>query len=93
VVALRDEPVDDCHISVVAVADGWSVQSEFGAAPLSFLSGARAEEKARALAQDLAEMGRDTKVLIHDRNHVLVGTWRYFATETAPPVAFEKPNC
>jgi hypothetical protein len=58
----------------IAVADGWSVQSEFGDSPLSFLSCARAEEKARALAQDLAEMGRDTKVPIHDRNHVLVGT-------------------
>jgi len=78
----EDAPVPvDCQISVVPVAGGWSVQSALVDGPLMFLSGAKAEEKARALGERIAAMGRDAKVLIHDRSRALVGTWRYFAAD------------
>lgn len=77
------EPAD-CQVSVMPTAGGWSVQSDLMGAPLMFLSGAKAEERARALAERIAATGRDAKVLVHDRSQALVGTWRYFAQEIAP---------
>ena len=73
----------DHHISVVPVEGGWRVLSPFDDTPLMFLSGAKAEEKAKSLAEHLASTGRDARVLIHDRTRALIGTWRYFA-EVAP---------
>ena len=87
---LEAKPVPDCRISVVPVSGGWSVETELVAAPLMFMSGAKAEEKARALAQRVAVAGRDAKVLVHDRSRTLVGTWRYFARDGDGPLA-ERP--
>jgi hypothetical protein len=78
-VYLRGEAESDCQISVVAMADTWSIQSAMISDPLMFVSGTKAEEKARSLAQLIAMMGRDVRVLVHDRNQALAGTWRYFA--------------
>ena len=69
----------DHHISVVPVEGGWRVVSPLDETPLMFLSGAKAEEKAKAMAERLAAAGRDARVLIHDRTRALIGTWRYFA--------------
>jgi hypothetical protein len=74
-------PDTDHHISVVPVEGGWRVLSPFDDTPLMFLSGAKAEEKAKALAERLAAAGRDAQVLIHDRTQALIGTWRFFAAE------------
>jgi hypothetical protein len=80
------EPAD-CEISVTPAAGGWAVHAGLLDAPLMFLSGAKAEEKARALAEHIAATGRDAKVLVHDRSQALVGTWRYFAHEAADGAA------
>ncbi|WP_340644396.1 hypothetical protein [Phenylobacterium sp.] len=74
-------PDTDHHISVVPVEGGWRVLSPFDDTPLMFLSGAKAEEKAKALAERLAATGHDARVLIHDRTQALIGTWRYFADD------------
>jgi hypothetical protein len=81
------ELVPDCQISVVPVSGGWSVETELVDAPLMFRSGAKAEERARALARRVAVAGRDAKVLVHDRSRALVGTWRYFARDGEGPMA------
>jgi hypothetical protein len=44
-----------------------------------FLSGGKAEERARALAARLSNAGDDARVLVHDRSSRLVGATRYFA--------------
>lgn len=72
----------DHRISVMPVEGGWSVLSPLNDTPLMFLSGAKAEAKAKALAEQLAAAGSDARVLVHDRTQALVGTWRYFAAET-----------
>ncbi len=69
----------DQRISVLPVEGGWSVQSALSGGPLMFLSGSKAEEKAKALAERIAAAGRDAQVLIHDRSKALVATVRYFA--------------
>ena len=79
--ALQLDPVSDERIIVVPVEGGWSVQSAISGLSLMFLSGAKAEEKAKALAQRIAASGRDAHVLIHDRREILIGTVRYFAEE------------
>lgn len=78
--APRDPTADD-DISVLPVSGGWRVVSPLDDTPLMFLSGAKAEEKAKALAARLAAAGRDARVLIHDRIRALIGTWRYFADD------------
>ena len=78
---VRATPETDHHISVMPVEGGWRVLSPLDDTPLMFLSGAKAEAKAKALAEQLAAAGRDARVLIHDRTQALVGTWRYFAAE------------
>ncbi|CAN5485539.1 hypothetical protein BH10PSE5_BH10PSE5_28350 [soil metagenome] len=74
-------PDTDHHISVVPVEGGWRVLSPLDDTPLMFLSGAKAEEKAKSLAERLAATGHDAQVLIHDRTQALIGTWRYFADD------------
>lgn len=76
----------DCRILVLPAEGGWSVQAEFADAPQMFLSGARAEAEARALAGRVAAAGHDVQVVVHDRSRVLIGTIRYFAAE---PLAVE----
>jgi hypothetical protein len=71
----------DKTLIVSAVAGGWSVHCGLIGAPLMFASGAKAEEKARSLAQVIARLGWDAQVVVHDRRHVLVATIRYFADD------------
>lgn len=71
--------LSDHHIFVLPAEGGWRVQSALSGAPMMFLSGAKAEEKAKALAKRIAAAGRDARVLIHDRSEALVATVRYFA--------------
>jgi cell division protein FtsZ len=71
------------HIIIVAPVDGgWTVRCDEDMQPLMFLSGARAEEHARTLAQRFAGMGDDAEVVIHDRQDTLVGATRYRAGAT-----------
>ncbi|RAK51277.1 hypothetical protein [Phenylobacterium deserti] len=76
------------RITVAPVAGGWSVRCDGGLQPLHFLSGARAEQQARALAERLSLSGRDAQVLVHDRTLALVGAARYHAAaqRDAPPI-------
>lgn len=66
------------EVRVSPIQGGWRVQSA-GLADLMFLSGARAEEKARNLAACLARCGIDVMLVIHDRASQVVGARRYFA--------------
>ena len=77
------QPIPETDLSVVPVEGGWSLLSSLDDTPLMFLSGAKAEEKAKALAERIASAGHDARVLIHDRTRALIGTWRYFAVEDA----------
>jgi len=49
-----------------------------------FLSGARAEEKARSLAACLAELGSDVRLTVHDLRGQLVATRIYWGDAPAP---------
>lgn len=67
------------RISVTPVAGGWTVRYDEELQPVMFLSGARAEQHARALARRISESGHDAQVLVHDRSFALVGATRYAA--------------
>jgi len=64
------------QIAVEPVAGGWSVVSD-GREPMMFLSGARAEAQARALARRLSEAGEDVELIIRDRSRTVAGAARY----------------
>ena len=66
-------------IEVSHVNGSWRVDVE-GCAPNLYLSGARAEKDARWLAQCLAHKGCEIRVHIHDKQNVLVGDHRFFAS-------------
>jgi hypothetical protein len=66
-------------ISVKAAPGGWVVSSSVLAAPLMFLSGARAERQAQCLGHALALTGRRVEIAIYDRQDSLVA-----AKELAP---------
>ena len=69
----------DQMIVVVPVEGGWSVQCPMTGQPLFFLSGAKAEANARKLGACIAGLGQDVRVMIHARDHQLVGTRTYLA--------------
>ena len=71
------------QIAVVPVDGGWSVACDGGLEPVMFLSGARAEAQARALAQRLSEAGGDVRLTVRDRSSAVVGQSRYCAREPA----------
>jgi len=75
----------DRTILVTPVAGGWSVRWDEGLHPLMFLSGARAEEQAKALARGVARSGDNAQVVIHDRTSALVGSTRYLGVERDLP--------
>lgn len=62
--------------SVVPVPGGWSVEQPCGG-PLMFLSGGRAEAKAKQLAEQAAARGLRAEVIIFDRNKKLLVRRRY----------------
>lgn len=68
----------DRIIAVVPAAGGWRLETGDVEA-LMFLSGAKAEARAKALAQAFARTGEDVRVMIHDRSSALVATQRFFA--------------
>ena len=67
-------------IAVRPVQGGWSVEWPGLGQELVFLSGAVAEQKARAMAQCVAGIGMDAEVRVHDRRETLIGTACYFAS-------------
>jgi hypothetical protein len=66
-------------IAVAPVGGGWSVACDGGFEPMMFLSGARAEAQARALARRLAEAGVEVELAVRDQADALVGRTRYRA--------------
>ena len=76
--------MNDTLVKVRRVGAAWMVDGANGLEPMLFLSGAKAEAQAHALARGIAQVGSDARVAIHDRAQQLVGTFRYFADETAP---------
>jgi hypothetical protein len=66
-------------ITVKPVPGGWAVDAAGGEAPLMFLGGGRAEQKARELAERFARGGQNAEVAIHDLGGRLVGQVRYEA--------------
>jgi hypothetical protein len=73
----------DRVITVRPVSGGWCVSCG-STGDLMFLSGARAEEKARALARCFADLGSDVQLAVHDLRDQLVATRRYFGDAPAP---------
>ena len=71
------------RIAVSPVDGGWSIACDDGLEPMMFLSGARAEAQARALARRLAEAGEEVELTVRDRSSALVGHTRYLAGEIA----------
>ena len=57
---------------------GWKVETAVSDAPLMFLSGAKAEVAAHALARRIARRGgADAQVVVEDRARQVVGAKRY----------------
>jgi hypothetical protein len=71
------------HIAVTPVAGGWALAVDGGLEPMMFLSGARAEAQARALARRLSEAGLEVQLTVRDRSRTVVGLTRYLAGEVA----------
>lgn len=69
----------DHEIKVEPVDGGWSVRCWLMGQPQLFLSGRRAEESARRLAERMAMSGEEADLVIHDRNHAVVAARRYRA--------------
>ena len=68
------------YIAVTPVeGGGWSLACDDHLEPMMFLSGARAEAQARALARRLSEAGSDVELTVRDRSRTLVGQTRYRA--------------
>ena len=78
-----ERPVIDALVKVRPVGAAWMVEGAERLQPLLFLSGAKAEAQAHAIARCIARAGGDARVAVHDRSQQLVGTVRYFADETA----------
>ena len=73
---------DGQMILVMPVSGGWSVHCSLTNNDLMFFSGARAEQAARSLGACLAGLGHDTRVAVHDRYSLLIGTAHYFPIAT-----------
>jgi hypothetical protein len=70
-------------ITVRAAQDGWSVQGDTLENGMMFLSGAEAENAARALAQRYSAIGQPTEILVYLRDGSLAG--RYVSAPNAAP--------
>jgi hypothetical protein len=60
-------------ISVDPVPGGWMVANPFSTTPMFFLSGAKAERKARELGDRLVSVGQAAEVQVHGRNGLILG--------------------
>ena len=65
-------------IEVTPIPGGWCVEMCGRLEPILFLSGARAETAARRMAQCVAELGRDARIHVHDRQDLVIGDLHYF---------------
>jgi hypothetical protein len=76
------DPTPPCEsidlISVSRCAAGWRVHGDLFE-DLKFYAGARAERVARRLALAIAHAGRDARVSVYDAQHLLVGSFHYYA--------------
>ena len=75
----------ELQISVRFDGGSWVVDCSPMFETLSYPSGAAAEEAARRLAARFAQQGQAVHVAIEDRQHALVGTQTYFASELGHP--------
>lgn len=73
--------MNDVRLSVGPSGPGWQVDCDVNDQPLMFLSGAKAEAQAHALAKTIAASGANARVEVRDRERQLVGNTRYRAAE------------
>jgi hypothetical protein len=71
--------MSDVSLNVRPSGPGWQVDGGLNTQPLMFLSGAKAEAQAHALARCIASTGSDARVVIQDRGEQVVGATRYLA--------------
>jgi hypothetical protein len=64
-------------ISVDPVPGGWSVQNPWADTPMFFLSGAKAERKARELGDRFVRNGQNVEVHVHAKGGVLIGRLQF----------------
>jgi hypothetical protein len=76
------------RLEVRPFAGAWWVEAE-GLEPLSFASGAQAEQQARVLARAFSSAGFDAAIRVHDARQALVGTVMYYAREQPAPPAVQ----
>ena len=67
-------------ISVDPVPGGWSVQNPFAETPRFFLSGAKAERKARELGDRIDQYGHSVEVHVHAKGGLLIGRLHFGAS-------------
>jgi hypothetical protein len=72
----EEQRVETWTYSVVPVPGGWAVEQPSGL-QLMFLSGGRAEAKAKQLAEQAAARGDCAEVLVFDRHQSLLAHRRY----------------
>jgi len=60
-------------VSVIPVSGGWAVNNKALAAPMVFLSGAKAEAAARRLGETIARRGETAEIRVYLRDGTLVG--------------------
>lgn len=70
----------DLSVQVTPADGGWSVHCSTLHQPLMFLSGRRAEEQARRLAECLAGLGRHVRLEIQDRSGRTIAVRSYAAS-------------
>ncbi len=66
-------------ITVDPVPGGWCVDSPFAGTPMFFLSGAKAERKARELGARIVSYGSAAEVHVHAKGGVLIGRLHFGA--------------
>lgn len=71
-------------ISVDPVPGGWSVRNPFAETPMFFLSGAKAERKARELGDRFVRYGQSVEVHVHAKGGMLIGRL-HFGTQPGEP--------
>jgi len=69
--------MDQALISIRPMTPGWRLDAPQTDGPQVFLSGARAEAAAHALAQRLAESAGGACVVIYDRSESVIGETTY----------------
>ena len=71
--------MSDVRLSVRPSGPGWQVDCEINSQPLMFMSGAKAEAQAHALARVIAATGSGAEVEVQDRGEKVIGSTRYRA--------------